>query len=110
VAKKQRDPERDKALSYERDRRNTFGQSTGGSRNAIGVHKRAVRRGNRRAEHVALDSEVPAPGDEDVAARLDTALNGKAPKRWDKVPDTPLGEVVEQKLGRRRVPRDSESD
>ncbi|NEX92948.1 hypothetical protein [Caulobacter sp. 17J65-9] len=96
-----RSPQEKKALSYAKDRRNTYGQNDKASRKAIPLRKakaaRADRHGARQdLEHLAAASEAAADVIES-SLRQDTA--GR--RRWQKGPDEPLGTVVQNKLQRR---------
>jgi hypothetical protein len=93
-----RTPQEKKRLSYQKDRRNTFGQSTQASRKAIPLHKALVERQNRKAARQALTQVGAAPDD----AGAEKRLNGRKSKTWRKYPDEPLGAVVKRKLARRR--------
>ena len=42
-----RGPQEKKRLSYEKDRRNEYGENTAASRKGIGIRKRSVNRANR---------------------------------------------------------------
>ena len=83
-----RDPREDKILSYQRDRRNTYGESPHASRKLIRFRKAWVNRAYRRQIHQEPD---------DVGQRAD--LLRRQP--WRKGADTPLGQVVEWRRGRR---------
>jgi len=98
----QRDPREDKILSYQRDRRNTYGESPRASRRLIRFRKAWVNRAYRRQIHQQLD---PSNEPEDVAQRAD--LVGRKP--WRKGADTPLGQVVEGRRGRRASARGEEA-
>jgi hypothetical protein len=84
-------PQEKKALSYAKDRRNTYGQNDKAARKAIPLNKALCHRAARRMDRVAVEQGVedvpPAPP--------------KAP--WKKSADTPLGAVVQGKLAVRAV-------
>ncbi|MFS8099223.1 hypothetical protein LFM09_19020 [Lentzea alba] len=90
---KRKSPQEKKALSYAKDRRNTFGQNDKASRKNIARNKRIRARMER---HQALAHE---PVDD-----VEGALHRRASWRswWRKLPDAPLGEVIARKLARRR--------
>jgi hypothetical protein len=90
--KRRRDPEQDKRLSLERDRRNDFGQAPHAARRLIPLHKKAANRAVRRADKTAVEA-----GLETADAKLDASLKA----RWRKSPDSALGVHVESKLTER---------
>lgn len=94
-------PQQKKQFSYDKDRRNTYGENDKGSRRAIRRHKREVNRANRhRDRQVILGSTgVRRPDGEDIT---DDRLHGRRRKSWRKSPDETLRRVVERKLRRRR--------
>jgi hypothetical protein len=59
-------------------------------------------RANRRQEQLALAS-AEGKLTEDDASAAERRLNSVAPKRWSKVPDSPLGQVVCKKIAKRLV-------
>jgi len=99
-----RSPQEKKRLSYERDRRNEYGENTTASRRGIRIRKRSVNRANRNGEAAALRAAL-GPADDAAADDAESRVKGRRPKRWRKVPDVPLGEVVERKLNRREKRR-----
>lgn len=97
-----RTPQEKKRLSYEKDRRNTYGESPHGARKSIPQRKAFRNRANRHRQDLAL-RQLPAPLDDEVADRIETEVFHYAPKFWQKYPDRPLRVVIERKLaGRRR--------
>ena len=93
-------PQEKKRQSYLKDRRNTYAENSKSSRSAIRLHKRHVNQANRRAVHQAM-SRAATGYDPEIAEQAESRLAGKRHKRWAKIPDTPLGEVVKKKLQRR---------
>jgi hypothetical protein len=83
-----RDPHEHKIVSYQRDRRNSYGESPHGSRKSIRFRKAWVNRAYRRQMHQQLD-----PSDEPEQIEERAALVRR--KQWKKMPDSPLGLVVE---------------
>jgi hypothetical protein len=79
-------PQEKKALSYAKDRRNTYGENAKASRKSIPLSKARAQRAVRRSDKVAIEASVE-----------DVALTRPKPK-WKKTPDKPLGEVVKGKL------------
>lgn len=95
-----RDPLRTKQLSYERDGRNTYGENSKSSRKNIRRQKHFVNRANRRKEQLALGSAQGALTEND-ASDAEQRINSVVRKRWSKVPDSPLGQVVRRKIAKR---------
>ena len=93
-------PQQKKRESYLKDRRNTYAENSKSSRSAIRFHKHHVNQQNRRAVRQAMARAATAY-DPELAERAETQLAGKRRKVWKKIPDTPLAEVVEDKLSRR---------
>jgi hypothetical protein len=92
-------PQEKKKLSYERDRRNDYGENDKASRKAIPLHKRKVIRAYRKStkqqlpkNEVALDSEA--------AEAVEQSVLRVARKGWRKVPDMPLGEFIDRQKKR----------
>jgi hypothetical protein len=98
-------PQDKKRLSYEHDRRNTYGENQKSSRKNIPRSKQLSHQDERRAVRQAL---IPAQGDvrDEVAdeAQSDVLRTGRIKKlsAFRKSPDRPLGEVVARRLRRRR--------
>lgn len=96
---RRRSPQEKKALSYSKDRRNTYGENDKASRKSVPQRKADVNRVYRRkinqiltvAGNAALEGSEAAEGSVRSLKRND----------WKKSPDTPLGEVVQRKLERR---------
>jgi hypothetical protein len=86
-------PQDKKILSYQHDRRNSYGEAGARSRFAIRRRKQLVNKANRRAATQALHSSPPEVADLEV--------QGHQPKRWEKSPDKPLVEW----LRNRRIPK-----
>ncbi len=96
-----RSPQEKKQLSYDRDRRNTYGENDKASRRAIRRNKRHVNQANRRRDRETLagSTGVRQPDAEDLT---DERLHGRTRKRWRKSPDDTLRNVVARKLQRRQ--------
>ncbi|WP_027576154.1 hypothetical protein [Bradyrhizobium sp. WSM1743] len=98
-------PQDKKRLSYEHDRRNTYGENHKSSRKNIPRSKRLSHQDERRAVRQAL---IPAQGDvpDEVAdeAHSQVLRTGRIKKlrAFRKSPDRPLGEVVAGRLRRRK--------
>jgi hypothetical protein len=92
-------PQEKKALSYEKDCRNSYGENDKASRKLIPLRKAQVNRVYRRKVNEVLGSVVVNKIDH--ADTLETAARNIKRKNWKKAPDRPLGKVVERKLERR---------
>jgi len=90
-------PQEKKALSYEKDRRNTYGQNDKASRNSIPKRKAEVNRAYRKGISDAL-KVVPGPIDLERAEEVEQIARSAKRNDWRKSPDRPLGEVVKQNL------------
>ena len=103
--KKVRSPQEKKGLSYERDRRNVFGENSKASRKSIPRSKALDIRRKRHETSQTLHSLLQARSqDEQVAAEV--AVLTSKPRRWEKQPDRPLGDylaVKKKRSGARRV-------
>jgi hypothetical protein len=104
---RRRTPEEKKQLSLAKDRRNVYGEPPHGARKSIPLQKRLRNRANRHSQDAPLLA-TPKQFDIDEADKIESAIYAKAPKRWEKVPDAPLGDVIalnqeqrEQSHGRR---------
>src|ERR1700750_2266266 len=98
---RRRSPAEKKQLSYERDRRNAYGENDKASRKSIPLRKRLRARADRKRASQALAPGV-VPDRIDDGDHLDAELLAERdPRQWRKQPDTPLGESVAKKLKRR---------
>ena len=95
-----RTPQEKKALSYEKDRRNDYGENDKASRKAIPLRKRLVNRANRHDARRLLDAATGQADSERADAAEQSAL-GKRPKRWKKQADKPLADYLADKARRR---------
>jgi hypothetical protein len=93
--KKKRSPIEKKVLSYQKDRRNTYGENSKSSRKAIRFRKAWVNRSYRHAIRRELPLTETGPD------FVDNPSDRVPRKRWKKKADAPLGEVVDRKLSRR---------
>jgi hypothetical protein len=97
-------PQEKKRLSYQHDRRNTYGENQKSSRKSIPRSKQLSHQDERRSLQQALTA---AQGDVAVEvadeAQLQALRKGrmKRLKAFRKSPDSPLGEVVKRRLHRR---------
>ncbi len=99
-----------KALSLERDRRNTFGENSKATRKAIPRRKQLSHMGERRAVSQILSHLRESAGEEDASeadALAKTTVIERKHKAFKKSPDSPLGVVVRKKLAGRRVQSDT---
>ncbi len=93
-------PQQKKKLSLEHDRRNTYGENSKSSRKNIAKRKKLGRKSARRASSSLLASANQLLSEDDqVQAELDStcALMKKRRAGFTKIPDKPLGAVLEQK-------------
>ena len=97
-----RSPQDDKRLSYDKDRRNAFGESDKGSRKAIPLHKKKVNSANRHHDRQILLGATGIRQDDAAGDATDERLHGRRRKTWQKHPDETLRRVVARKLKRRR--------
>ncbi|MEV0150223.1 MULTISPECIES: hypothetical protein [unclassified Nonomuraea] len=93
---RRRSPQEKKQLSYTKDRRNSYGENDKSSRKNIPRRKKAPHRANRRRASQVLDLAVGGDGE-----TAELRLLSKRLKSWQKYPDAPLGEVVQDKLEER---------
>jgi hypothetical protein len=94
ASRMRRSPHAEKVLSYAKDRRYAYGNNSKAARKAVPRRKRWVNKANRHAEQQSL-AEVRGPVDVDLAEDVGDRLHGRRPKRWRKVPDMPLGRLLE---------------
>lgn len=95
-----RTPQEKKQLSYTKDRRNTYGENSAASRRGVHRRRRRVNRANRRHGEQAL-RQVLGRLDERTTEHAEQVLWSRRPATFRKYPDTPLGEVVQDRLRRR---------
>src|SRR5262245_36828250 len=94
-------PQEKKQLSYEKDRRNCYGESPHGARKSIPLRKKLRNRANRKYQEQQL-AITSLKLDDDLAEQIETRLYQKAPKLWNKVADAPLKKAVGRKQQRRQ--------
>jgi hypothetical protein len=95
-----RSPQEKKALSYVKDRRNSYGENDKSSRKSIRNGKRRAVRTNRRLAQQSLQAAT-GPADLDLAEDAELRARARAPRRFDKCSDRPLGEMLEFRLTHR---------
>ncbi|MBC8031575.1 MAG: hypothetical protein H7Z16_15940 [Pyrinomonadaceae bacterium] len=93
---KKRTPQEKKELSYERDRRNVYGEAPHAARKSIPLRKALRNRANRHTQNQQVKYQGPTPNQE-LADELQSLIHHRAPKEWGKYPDAPLREVVARK-------------
>lgn len=99
-------PREKKQLSYANDRRNTYGENQKSSRKNIPRSKQLSHQDERRAVRQALITAQGGIEDEVADEAQSQALRKglmKKLKAFRKSPDTPLGEVIEQRLRNRQA-------
>lgn len=98
-------PQDKKALSYAKDRRNTYGENDKASRKAIPARKAGESRKVRRKANQALT--VVERLDDEAAAVVESSLKQDVERigGWTKSPDEPLADYL-QLQARRRSWRD----
>jgi hypothetical protein len=100
MQKARKTPQEKKLLSYDKDRRNAYGERGSHSRHAIASQKAINRRTDRRRADQLLEN-----ADKESLDALESAeLKAKSLARrgWRKSADTPLRVWVEHRLGRRK--------
>ena len=95
-------PQDKKQLSYEKDRRNVYGEAPHAARKAIPLRKKLRNRANRHIQEQVLPP-VGAAIDEELAENIESRMRAQAPAVWSKYPDAPLREVIQRKERRRRT-------
>lgn len=94
---KRKTPREKKALSYAKDRRNTYGESDKGSRKSIRRNKILPTRAYRKSVNNLLQSAVGAV-DLEKAETVETKVKEIKRRKWKKCPDTALGKIIKKKL------------
>ena len=103
-------PQEKKRLSYAHDRRNTYGENQKSSRKNIPRSKQLSHQDERRSVRQALVAAKGRVAGEAADDAQSQALRQAAIKKlraFRKSPDSPLGEVVERRLRRRKRPIES---
>jgi hypothetical protein len=99
--KKPRTPQEKKKLSYQRDRRNMYGQNAHASRKAIPKRKRDVTQSLRKRTNQVIPKLQPLVAVVDDC-EIEEKIGRVVPKRWRKCPDMPLGEAIRLKKARKQ--------
>jgi hypothetical protein len=89
-------PQEKKQLSYERDRRNRYGQNAKASRRLIPLRKAKTKRSYRKRTNQIL---AAAPKSVDLLAddAPENQIAAVPKKRWQKVPDVSLKDAIKAK-------------
>jgi len=97
--------EEKKRLSLKRDRRNIFGENSKASRKNIPKGKQR-RQMNERRKIAQVLGKLTGQVDDDVASnaelRVKLTIAHSKNRGFEKLPDKPLGEVIQRKIQRRR--------
>ena len=92
-------PQEKKRLSYEKDRRNTYGANSKASRKSIPLAKARANRSERHAQNHVLATAVGVENSDAMAA-VENLVRSTEPRDWRKFPDTSLGEVLDRKANK----------
>ena len=104
-------PQQKKRLSYEHDRRNTYGENQKSSRKNIPNSKQRSHQDERRSVRQTLIAAEGGIAEDVVDEAQSQALRTGPDKKltaFRKSPDRALGEVVERRLRRRRAEASAE--
>lgn len=98
-----RTPQQKKALSYAKDRRNTYGENDKGARKAIPRRKAELNRKVRRKANQNLGTAKCAT-DETIEV-VESSLRHDLDRvgGWEKSADTPLGEILGKTVRQKRI-------
>ncbi|MGJ4942907.1 hypothetical protein ACQR1W_20185 [Bradyrhizobium sp. HKCCYLS1011] len=103
-------PQEKKRLSYEHDRRNTYGENQKSSRKNIPRSKQLSHQSERRVIRQALvgaQGQAAAERSDDAQSQVLRKGQMKKLKAFRKSPDTSLGEIIRQRLRNRRQQAES---
>ena len=103
---RKRTPQEKKKLSYEKDRRNAYGEAPHAARKNIPIRKALRNRANRHAANQPLRYQGQIPDSESLD-ELSSTIQQRRPTDWQKHPDQPLGQVIARRSGRRKIMRQS---
>lgn len=95
-------PQEKKALSYERDRRNTYGEAPHAARKGIPLSRAKRSRNIRRSQNQTLH-DAPLLTNRDDLELMESQLHHRPLNNWKKNPDRPLGEVLAKKMRDREI-------
>jgi hypothetical protein len=99
---KQKTPQEKKALSYEKDCRNTYGENDKSSRKNIPLRKAKANRSDRKKLNDVLH-KVKKVKDIEVIESFENEVLSVKRNQWKKYPDKPLGQVIERQIERREL-------
>jgi predicted RNase H-like HicB family nuclease len=94
---KQKTPQEKKALSYAKDRRNSYGENDKASRKSITLRKAKQNRAFRKTTNQILE-RVVSETDVEKLEILENEMRCVKKGSWKKYPDIPLGDYVESRL------------
>jgi O6-methylguanine-DNA--protein-cysteine methyltransferase len=97
--KKQLTPQQKKKLSLAKDRRNTYGNNDKAARTGVRRRRAVTNRNYRRNVRQAISHTL---AEADTPEEIDNAASKLRRKVWKKTADTPLGEVINRKMERRK--------
>lgn len=89
-----------KSLSYQKDRRNNYGENSKASRKNIPLSKALAIRAERHSQDHLLLETLKANDDEQLAL-IENRVRSTKPRQWQKSADKPLGEVLARRLLRK---------
>jgi hypothetical protein len=101
MPRKRKTPQQKKTASYEKDRRNMYGENSKASRKAIPRHKAAENRSLRRIARQAV-TQAAAQSDPDVVDAAEARLKRNRRGGWRKSPDRPLKVALARKIYERK--------
>jgi hypothetical protein len=101
MSRETKSPQEKKRLSLERDRQNDYGENAKSSRKNIPLSRALSHRSIRKDQNQSLRGALVAATEEQLA-EAELRSKEEKPQWWRKHRDAPLGEVVAQKLERRR--------
>ena len=96
---REKTPQEKKALSYSKDRRNSYGENDKASRKLIPLRKAQVKRVYRKRINEVLTQIIG--GESENVEELESVVKSIRMPEWKKTPDEPLGAFVQQNLERR---------
>lgn len=93
-------PQEKKSLSYQKDRRNTYGENSKASRKNIPLSKALAIRAERHSQDHMLMGTLKANDDEQLVL-IENSVRSTKPRQWRKSADKPLGEALARRLLRK---------
>ncbi|MCP4443509.1 MAG: hypothetical protein GY810_31785 [Aureispira sp.] len=99
--KKRKTPQEKKALSYEKDRRNAYGENDKASRKAIRFNKKYVNKSYRKEINNKLKTQMQEFYEED-ADSIEFDLLNVQKKHWVKYSDISLQDYIARQQQRRK--------